>query len=136
MRLRSNLEVRRGPIDLAPLVDVVLLLLVFFILSSSFVLQPGIQVNPPGSIQEAGVRDSRYIITVTSDLPPLIFFNDKQLDMMQLEKRLRELADDKSDVTVVLRADRDVSHGVVVEIMNHAIKVGLPMLLATQVEKQ
>ena len=135
MKIRRTVHVKQGPIDVAPLVDVVLLLLVFFILSSSFVLQPGIHVNPPRSVHDAGVRDSRYVITVTADVPPLIFFNDKQMNLAELKTRLTELAEAKGDVNVVLRADQEVKHGTVVRIMNYAIQAGLPILVATQVEE-
>lgn len=135
MKIRRTVYLKRGPIDVAPLVDVVLLLLVFFILSSSFVLQPGIHVNPPRSTNDSGVRDSRYIITVTADIPPLIFFNDKQMDFAELRTRLNELAETKGDVSLVLRADESVKHGTVVRIINYAYQVRLPILIATQVDQ-
>ena len=48
MKVRTSARVLRGPLDVAPLVDVILLLLIFFLLTSSFVFQPGIVVDPRG----------------------------------------------------------------------------------------
>lgn len=134
MKVKRTIRPIRGPIDVAPLVDVVLLLLVFFVLNSSFVLQPGIQVTPPKSVFDRGVRDSRYIVTITANDPPIYFFNDQKMEVENLGERFEQLANDEGDVTVVIRADEAVSHGVVVEVMQSAVQQGLPVVLATQLE--
>ena len=132
MNLRRSIKPLGGPFDATALVNVVLLLLVFFLLSSTFVIQPGIKVSPPVGISGGGVRDSRYIINVTAQNPPLIFFNNQLIAMDKLEAELKEIAAKQPNASVVLRADENVSHGVVTEIMNHAFKAGVQPLIATQ----
>lgn len=134
MKIRRNIKPMGGPLDVAPLVDVVFLLLIFFVLSSSFVLQPGIQVTPPRRSAETGIRDSRYIITVSQDEPPLIYFRNLRVSLDELEMHLAELAKERGEVTVVLRADSGARHGTVVQIMDKVIRAGLPLLIATQPE--
>ncbi|MFQ3671214.1 MAG: biopolymer transporter ExbD [Verrucomicrobiia bacterium] len=123
----------RGPIDLTPLIDVVLLLLIFFILSSSFVLQPGVTIRSPAGLEGArGVTGARYILAVTGSKPTLIFFNDQMTTRERLSEQFRALAEREGDAVVVLKADRDVPHGTVMEILNKALGQGLRMVVAAQ----
>ena len=85
MKVRTSVRILRGPLDMAPLVDVILLLLIFFLLTSSFVFQPGIVVDPPTPGQsKGGVNDTRYVITATAGLTPQIFFNDRALSLIHI----------------------------------------------------
>src|SRR5271165_7110656 len=101
--LTRRLQPLRGTIDLAPIVTVVLLLLCFFLLSSSFVLQPGIKVEPPRSAFSVGTPASRLIVAVT--LPPqqwdadgkpikrepILYFNDQIVTLDGLRTDLEKL---------------------------------------------
>lgn len=133
MKLRRNVQALRGPIDLTPLIDVVLLLLIFFILSSSFVLQPGVTIRAPSGLEGTrGVTGARYILAVTGSNPPLIFFNDQMTTRERLPDQFRALAERERDAVVVMKADRDVPHGVVMEVMNRALAQGLRIVVAAQ----
>ncbi|MDZ4787903.1 MAG: biopolymer transporter ExbD [Blastochloris sp.] len=132
MKLRRHIHTLRGPIDVTPLIDVVLLLLIFFMLSSTFVLQPGIKVNPPKGLNNTGVSDSRHIINITAQKPPVVFLNDQITSLDQLSKDLNVISKKDVDVTVILRADQDVPHGFVTQIMNIALETGVSVLIATQ----
>jgi biopolymer transport protein ExbD len=132
MKLRRTVRSLNGPIDVTPLIDVVLLLIIFFMLSSSFVLQPGIKVDPPKGRVNTGVTDSRYVINVTAQQPPLIFLNDQLTSLDRLKDVLIEIAREETEVTVILRVDQAVSHGFVTEIMNKALEAGVSVLIATQ----
>ncbi|NJK92000.1 MAG: hypothetical protein HC904_09350 [Blastochloris sp.] len=101
-------------------------------ISSSFVLQPGIKVNPPRGLNNSGISDSRYIINVTAQEPPLIFLNDQRLSLEALSAELQTLARKDAESTVILRADQEVPHGFVTEIMNRALEAGVSVLIATQ----
>jgi len=89
MKIRTSVRVLRGPLDVAPLVDVILLLLIFFLLTSTFVFQPGIVVDPPSPGQsKGGVSDTRYVVTATAGANPQIFFNDRATDLAKLRLEL------------------------------------------------
>lgn len=133
MKLRRNVSALRGPIDLTPLIDVVLLLLIFFVLSSSFVLQPGVTIRAPAGLEGTrGVTGARNILAVTGSNPTLIFFNDQMTTRERLPEQFRALVEREGDAVVVMKADRDVPHGVVMEILNRALAQGLRMVVAAQ----
>ena len=131
MKIRRATRPLRGPLDVTAMIDVVLLLLIFFMLNSSFVLQPGIEVTPPRGL-DTGVRDTRYVINITGGGEPRIFFNEQLLPIEKLKSQLSRLGRRMDDARVIIRADRDVSHGTVTEVMNLAIQSGLSVIIATQ----
>ncbi|MEO0453276.1 MAG: biopolymer transporter ExbD [Verrucomicrobiota bacterium] len=134
MKLRHQIRPLHQTIDMTALIDVVLLLLIFFILSSSFVLQPGIEINPPRGLH-TGVRESRHIVTMTHD-PALIFYNDRVIEAEDLVEEFYTVAHETDDISLIIRADERVSHGEVVEIMNQAIQAGLTVIIATKPEEE
>jgi biopolymer transport protein ExbD len=116
--------------DVAPMVDMTLLLLIFFLLTSTFVFQPGIKVDQPVGTG-AGSMSTRYIIAVLPQDPPLIFFNDQMVTREKLEERLSELAQSEFHASIILKADRLVPHGVTMGIMHSIMSRGFSVIIAT-----
>ncbi len=134
MIFRTRLEVANGRIEAAPMVDVVFLLLIFFILSSSFVLQPGIEVElPPSQVKTMGAFQG-LVITVTRE--DVLFFNEERTSMTGLRRYLNDTrAQPRRNQQLVIKADRQVPHGMVVEIMSMAIEAGITSInIATRPE--
>jgi biopolymer transport protein ExbD len=142
--LTRRLQPLHGVMDLVPLVTVVLLLLLFFLLSSSFVLQPGIQIDPPKSEFSEGTPSSRLIVAVTmspqlfdptgAPLPrqPVMYFNDQIVTLDTLGQQLDQLPVGRTMRSLVLKADKNVPLDVVTNIMNTAFAHRLSIHLATQ----
>ena len=117
------------------LTDIVLLLLIFFLLSSTFILQPGIKVELP----EAQVVETveRQILTVTISISGGVYLNDEPVSLAELPARLQqELAGDV-DKDIILRADEDIPFKRAVEIMDIAKRVGAGrFLVATRTQEE
>ena len=126
MKFRRIHEIDRGRMDITPLIDVVLLLLLFFMLSSSFVIHSGINVRLPESEAAQPYRESKLTVTITPD--ERILLGGEELDMDNLRERMKLTARDAPDTVIVLNADRDVKHGVVVAVMGVVKKAGLERL--------
>jgi len=95
LRLSSNLKVKSTVIDTAPVVDVVLLLLLFFILNSSMVLQPGVKIDLPETIEYTMLPSNKMIVLIpaTKDKETgkqLLFFNNKVIRFDDFERLFRE----------------------------------------------
>lgn len=113
------------------LTDIVFLLLIFFLLSSSFVIQSGIKVQLPKSAAAEQETQRQIVITVTEK--GLIFLNDRQVTTESLGAQLAPLIGEDRDKIVIIKADQTVSLQSAVQVMDIAKGVGaLRLLIATQ----
>jgi biopolymer transport protein ExbD/biopolymer transport protein TolR len=115
--LRKKREAPR--VDLTSMVDVVFLLLIFFMISTTFVEAPGIDVKLPESSSQASkpeVREIKVYLSQTGE----ISIGQEKVTREELEKRLRAYGAEAKDMTFVLLADRDARHGEVVRLMDMA----------------
>jgi biopolymer transport protein ExbD len=113
--------------DITPLVDVVFLLLIFFMLSTTFIVSPGIKINLPQAKAEAVRREQRDF-RVKIDTQGLIFHQDQELTVEMLEAKLFEAAERDRDTLVVIEADEAAMHKFVVLVMDRARTAGLNRL--------
>ncbi len=120
-------------IGYASLTDIVLLLLIFFLLSSSFVLRPGLRIRlPAGHTSEETVASP---ITVTLDISGHIFVDQAEVDGFEgLELELRRRLEAGAEPTLVLEADRDLALRHAVRVMDLAREAGVEnLVVATEV---
>ena len=109
-------------IDIAPLVDIVFLLLIFFMLSTSFELHPGLKVNLPESSTKE-VKKEPESLKVVLTKTGTIYLNGKKVDVITLRKKFASVKNKKT--LVVIEADKFSYHGTVVSIMDIAKQNGL-----------
>ena len=121
--------------NLLPLIDVVLLLLIFFMISSKFVVQPGIRVNlPKSTIAE---RREREDVTLILTREKALYLNDRRVTVPELWGRLVDMYRRQPDFMLVIKADRQVPHGRVVEVLDIAKQAGVRRLaIATRPKNQ
>lgn len=133
MRFKGRMELEHGlkQIDIAPLIDVVFQLLIFFMLTSSFVMQPGIKVNLPRAVTSEVVKFENTEILVTSE--GLTYLNGKIVTTQELKSFLKQIA--KRNQSILIKADRRASLGRVVEIWDMARDLGITQInIATNQE--
>ena len=123
-RLRRRTEIKKGFIDMTPLIDVVFQLLIFFMLTSNFILQPGIKVSLPKAISSEVIRSENFIVTLTGQ--DLLFLNDSPITVQDLVPKIRQAAQESK--TVLLKADSSASLGRVVEIWDLCRESGVPQI--------
>jgi len=124
----GRLERSQGPqpmseINMTPLVDVMLVLVVIFIITAPL-LASSIRLDLPRT-EAAKPTDAPKFITVVLDKAGQAFVDDKPMPADQLAERLVEAARQNPDMEVQLRADQAVPYGRVVEVMGAAQKAGL-----------
>jgi biopolymer transport protein ExbD len=105
-------------LNMTPLIDCVLQLLIFFMLSSSFVLQTGIQVDLPKARAPRLQNEQSIVITITRTSE--IFLNEEKMTLEQLPIALGEKLARTKDKTVLIKPDRRVETGKLVEVMGIA----------------
>jgi len=112
MRLKRHLKLEKTlrTIDIAPLIDVVFLLLIFFMLTSSFIFQPGIKVNLPRAITSEMLSEENAVISITAE--NLIYYKQKLVTIKELSSLLKGIA--SARLPVLIKSDRKASLGRIV----------------------
>ena len=115
-------------INIAPVVDVLFLLLIFFMVTSTFVEQPNIKLELPSTRHSEATKIERMVLTISRD--GQLFLQDKPVEKKDLEKELRRVILDTGDDVLVLKADKFVPYGVVIGIMDDAKGAGFKKIIA------
>jgi biopolymer transport protein ExbD len=126
MTFKPHCQMSKGMVDPAPLVDVVFLLLLFFLLSSPFVMQSGFGVDLTQSSQYTISTFQALVVTVTRD--NLLFYNNQPITLAALEPALRDALQAGRARELVIKADRQVSHGAVTQVMGAALRAGITIV--------
>jgi biopolymer transport protein ExbD len=114
---------RRVRIDLAPMIDCIFILLIFFIVTSVFVEDPGLEVNRP-DVRGAEVSDrDALLIAITAD--DRIFFDGQEIPLKQVASVVRQ-ATFSDDAVLIIRADVSTSHGRFAGVYAEAKRAGIP----------
>jgi len=111
----------KAEFDLTPLIDCVFNLLLFFMLTSSFIIQPGISINLPKAVTSEIVHEKSLVVTVTEN--NLILLNENAVTIEDLATQLEKGA--RENVPLLIRSDRKASLGRVVEIWDLCRDIGL-----------
>lgn len=109
-------------INITPLVDVVLVLLVIFMLTAP-VLQSGINVNVPKTRTVREITEQRTVVTIDKDQQ--VFLNDKPVNLNDLPDILRHMNTDTTKAIIYLRADEKVPFGAFASVMDAVKQSGI-----------
>lgn len=115
---RSTEGTGTSGLTLAPMIDVVFLLLIFFMVSTTFVARPGLKLNLPESESTTKTPTERWVVSVERN--GQLYLNDEKTELSKLRSRLN--AERKP---VVIRADEEVSHGIVVTVLDAVKTAGV-----------
>ncbi len=121
MKFRKSARVEAGlkQIDIAPLIDCIFLLLVFFMLTSSFVVIPGINVKLPKALAPEEIDTRSLTVVISSE--DIIYLEDKPLTVKEVTGFVKK----GKFTSIFIKADRDASLGVVVKIWDACKRLGI-----------
>ena len=123
MSLRRN-KIIRGALDITPLVDLVFLLIIFFLLSTTFRITPGIKIDLPQASSQKIVSEKKEI-TLSIDQVGVVYFNKDPVEPDILTSRLATAAQEDPDTTVLIKGDRAAGFGFVVDLLGMVKDSGL-----------
>jgi biopolymer transport protein TolR len=112
-------------INIIPLVDVVLVLLIIFMVTAPM-LYRGMDIKLPTSQSNTIRPDERLVLTIERDQK--VYLDKDQLSLEQLEFRLKQAKRNNADVSIYLRADQAVPYGTVVRVMDQVKRAGIEKL--------
>lgn len=130
MRLQSR--IKEDPnVDLTSLIDVVFLLLLFFMVSTTFDHQAVLKVDLPEASEVEAPTDLPERLELVIDASGLMFLNDQQLvdsEQRTIKAAIKQAAGDNRELPLILRADRETPHHFVVTAMDVAAQLGFSNL--------
>jgi len=134
MRRRKNRAEDDSQIDMTPMLDVVFIMLIFFIVTTSFVRESGVEVNRP-SASTATEQSKAGIFVAVKDTGE-IYIDRKQVDLQRVRASLERLVASQGEVGLVIQADEQTRHGIVVKVMDAAREAGIQQIsVAAQADK-
>jgi len=105
------------------LTDIVLLLVIFFLLTSQFVIQTGVKVKLPGSRINEQAEPTELVVTITSE--NAVYVGSEQIGIDQLALKLNENLQLSNQNNLVIRADKTVQIDLVIKVIDAAKSVGI-----------
>lgn len=119
-RIREDEEVA---VDLTPMLDVVFIMLIFFIVTTSFVKEAGIDVNKPKAAQAQKKPTATIFIAIRPNGE--IHMDKRVVDIERVSATIEKLLAESPTDTVIIQADREAKHGVVVKVMDQIKAAGI-----------
>ena len=124
MKFRQHSEFKKGQLDIAPLIDVVFLLLIFFMLTSSYIFQPGIKIDLPKAVTSQAIQQRNLIVII--DERNRLFFENRRVSLEELKRDLSRKKDQGRPL--LIKADQKASLGTVVRIWDLCRELGLTQI--------
>ncbi len=132
----SSVRGGRQPIvgvNVTPLVDVVLVLLIIMMVSATYIVSQSLKVELPKTASSDDTVSKTYVVTITKD--GKYFFNDRAISKESLASELRTAQKSAKDLSLVITADQNALHGQVVNVIDLAKVEGITKF-AINVERQ
>jgi len=132
MKFKKSARVEAGlrQIDIVPLIDCVFLLIIFFMLTSSFIIVPGVNVKLPKALTPEEVNARSLTVVISSE--DIVYIDNKPYTISEIENLIKEGKHD----SIFIKADRDASLGIVVKIWDACKRFGIERIgIATTYEE-
>ena len=116
-------------VNVSPLIDVVFILLIFFIVSASFVKTPGVEVNRPQARSANDLQKNSILFALAND--GLIHYGGEPLPLSGIQPLVERLRRDV-DVPVIIQVDQDADGAQLAQVIRQAALAGAPVSVATR----
>ena len=127
MRFRKGKE-EHVSLSIAPLIDIVFLLLIFFMVTSHFDVASGVRIRLP-KVSKRIFEQRTDRLTLVIDKSGQTYIEGQKIEMKALKDKLQKLVADKELLQIIIQADRDVKHGTVVQAMDIAQSAGVQNII-------
>ncbi|HOK41299.1 MAG TPA: biopolymer transporter ExbD [bacterium] len=115
IRKKNNFQTTEQ-INIAPLIDMVFILLIFFILTSTFTKETGIEINKPVAKSVKKLTKENIFITVNKN--GAVYYNNKQIDIYSIRSIIKRAIKNSPNTDVLIISDKDTKTGLIVSIID------------------
>ena len=112
-------------INVTPLVDITLVLLIIFMVTARFISEPSIGVSLPKTSNSGQPNPSDQNVFLTIDEKHQVFLNNAPVEKGQLGEQIKKLLKEKPNLNLVLRADKTIPHGEVISLLDEVRSQGV-----------
>lgn len=121
---RPKKDEEAGAIDLTPMLDVVFIMLIFFIVTASFVKEPGVEIVRPDSTTAMLKKNAKVLVGISAD--NTIYINKSEYDINQVEEQIGILLAENPKSAVVIQADSEANIKTITDVTQRARSAGIP----------
>ncbi len=133
MRFESDTKLLTA-FNYSSLTDIVMLLLIFFLLTSQFVITTGVQVRLPKSESSEVVTDNQFIVTITKTNE--IYFGGEKISLGELAKKIITYNEQQREKNLVIKADKEIPIEILIKVIDIAKSTGInKFTIATEKEQ-
>jgi len=126
-------EEEEAAIDMTPMLDIVFIMLIFFIVTTSFVKEAGIDVNKPDASQAQAKPSANIFIAIRANGE--VWMDKRMVDVERVGANIERLLAEQPTDIVVIQADKEAKHGVVVKVMDQIKEAGIDKIsIAAEVD--
>ncbi len=127
-------EEEEAMIDMTPMLDIVFIMLIFFIVTTSFVKEAGIEVNKPKAANQTKQKSANIFIAVkdTGD----IWLDKRRVDIELVGSTIEKLLAEQPTDVIIIQADKNAKHGDVVEVMDAIKEAGSSLRISIAAAKE
>jgi len=109
-------------INLSPMIDCIFILLIFFIVTTVFVEETGVDVIKPTSVAEQPLEKNSILIAVTEDNK--VVYGGKEIGVSGINARIKPLLAEEPDMPVIIQADRGANAGIFASVHDEVVRAG------------
>ncbi|MCX2980560.1 biopolymer transporter ExbD [Halieaceae bacterium IMCC14734] len=121
--LKSPIEEEESSIDITPMLDVVFIMLIFFIVTATFIKEAGIDVDKPSAA--TAVLQEKASILVAIDADNNVWINRRQVDIRSVRSIVERLHAENPKGTLVIQADKESKNDTLVQVMDASRRAGI-----------
>ena len=119
----ANQEADESSVDITPMLDVVFIMLIFFIVTATFIKEAGIDVDKPEAA--TAIVQEKASILVAIDANDQVWINRRQVDVRSVRSIIERLHAENPKGTVVIQADRESRNNTLVQVMDASRRAGV-----------
>jgi len=123
LRRKNRRQLEDGNLDLTPMMDIVFIMLIFFIVTTSFVKETGVDINRPNA--ETAERDEKGNILVALTATNEIWIDKRRVDLKAVRANIERLKIEYPEGSVIIQADKESRSGLLVETMDQIRLAGV-----------
>ncbi len=124
MRRRRQRDPEESEVNLTPMLDVVFIMLIFFIVTASFVKEAGIDINRPDAVTAERKERGNILVAITES--GQVWIDKRQIDIRAVRANIERLHAENPLGGVVIQADENSKNGLLVQVMDAARLAGVP----------